>query len=46
MDLSFGFQRGTHTRWQLAANTGIGAPTLTDKGGHTIARGSNKRPRN
>ena len=27
-----GFQRGTHTRWQLVANDGTGAPTLTDMG--------------
>ena len=27
-----GFQRGTHTRWQLVANDAIGAPTLTDMG--------------
>ena len=27
-----GFQRGTHTRWQLVANDGTVAPTLTDMG--------------
>ena len=27
------FQRGTHTRWQLVANDGTGASTLTDIGG-------------
>jgi len=27
-----GFQRGTHTPWQLVANDGTGAPTLTDMG--------------
>ena len=27
-----GFQRGTHTRWQLVANDGTAAPTLTDMG--------------
>ncbi len=27
-----GFQRGTHTRWQLIANDGTGAPLLTDMG--------------
>lgn len=27
-----GFQRGTHTRWRLAANDGTSAPTLTDMG--------------
>jgi hypothetical protein len=30
--IGIGFQRGTHTRWQLVANDGIGAPTLTDMG--------------
>jgi hypothetical protein len=27
-----GFQRGTHTRWQLVSNDASGAPTLTDIG--------------
>jgi hypothetical protein len=27
-----GFQRGTHANWQLVANDGSGAPTLTDMG--------------
>jgi hypothetical protein len=27
-----GFQRGTHANWQLVANDGTGAPTLTDMG--------------
>lgn len=26
-DIGIGFQRGTHTRWQLVANDGTGAPT-------------------
>jgi len=26
--IGIGFQRGTHTRWQLAHNDGTGAPTL------------------
>jgi hypothetical protein len=30
--IGIGFQRGTHTRWLLVANDGIGAPTLTDMG--------------
>jgi len=30
--IGIGFQRGTHTRWQLVANDAIGAPTLTDMG--------------
>jgi len=30
--IGIGFQRGTHTRWQLVANDGTGAPTLTDMG--------------
>jgi hypothetical protein len=30
--IGIGFQRGTHTRWQLVANDGTGAPTLTDIG--------------
>lgn len=30
--IGIGFQRGTHTRWQLVASDGTGAPTLTDMG--------------
>lgn len=30
--IGIGFQRGTHTRWQLVANDGTGAPTQTDMG--------------
>ncbi len=30
--IGIGFQRGTHTRLQLVANDGTGAPTLTDIG--------------
>ncbi len=30
--IGIGFQRGTHTRWQLVANDGTGAPTLTEMG--------------
>lgn len=30
--IGIGFQRGTHTRWQLVTNDGTGAPTLTDMG--------------
>ena len=30
--IGIGFQRGTHTRWQLVAD-GTGAPTPTDMGG-------------
>ena len=30
--IGIGFQRGTHTRWQLVANDGTGAQTLTDMG--------------
>jgi len=30
--IGIGFQRGTHTRWQLVANDGTGAPTLADMG--------------
>jgi hypothetical protein len=30
--IGVGFQRGTHIRWQLVANDGTGAPTLTDMG--------------
>jgi hypothetical protein len=30
--IGIGFQRGTHTRWQLVANDGTGVPTLTDMG--------------
>jgi hypothetical protein len=31
--IGIGFQRGTHTNWQLVHNDGSGAPTLTDLGG-------------
>ncbi len=38
--IGIGFQRGAHTRWQLVANDGTGAPTLTDMGaGFGIATG-------
>jgi len=38
--IGLGFQRGTHTRWQLVANDGIGAPRLSDMGaGFAIATG-------
>ncbi len=30
--IGIGFQRGTHRRWELVANDGTGAPTLTDMG--------------
>jgi hypothetical protein len=30
--IGISFQRGKHTRWQLVANDGTGAPTLTDMG--------------
>jgi hypothetical protein len=30
--IGIGFQRGTHTRWQLVTNDSTGAPTLTDMG--------------
>ena len=30
--IGIGFQRGTHTRWQLVQNDASGAPTLTDLG--------------
>jgi hypothetical protein len=30
--IGIGFQRGTHTRWQVVSNDGTGAPTLTDMG--------------
>jgi hypothetical protein len=30
--IGIGFQRGTHTRWQLVANDGTAAPTLTEMG--------------
>lgn len=30
--IGIGFQRGTHTNWQLVQNDGAGAPTLTDLG--------------
>lgn len=38
--ISIGFQRGTHTRWQLVANDAAGAPTFADIGASfTIATG-------
>jgi hypothetical protein len=38
--VGIGFQRGTHANWQLVANDGTGAPTLTDMGsGFAIATG-------
>jgi len=30
--IGIGFQRDTHANWQLVANEGTGAPTLTDMG--------------
>ena len=30
--IGIGFQRGSQLRWQLVANDGTGAPTLTDMG--------------
>ena len=30
--IGIGFQRSTHTRWQLVTNDGTGAPSLTDMG--------------
>ena len=30
--IGIGFQRGTHTRWQLVSNDASGAPTLVDMG--------------
>jgi len=30
--VGIGFQRGTHTNWQVVTNDGTGAPTLTDMG--------------
>ena len=30
--IGIGFQRGTHTRWQLVANEASGSPTLLDRG--------------
>jgi hypothetical protein len=30
--ICLGFQQGTHTRWQLIANDGTGAPMLTEFG--------------
>jgi len=30
--VGIGFQRGTHTRWQLVANDASGSPTLVDMG--------------
>ncbi|WP_347268342.1 DUF2793 domain-containing protein [Paracoccus sp. (in: a-proteobacteria)] len=39
--IGIGFQRGTHANWQLVANDGAGAPTLTDMGASfAIATGS------
>jgi len=36
--VGIGFQRGTHANWQVVANDGTGAPTLTDMGaGFAIA---------
>jgi hypothetical protein len=32
MLFGIGFQRGTHTRWQIVTNDASGAPTLTDIG--------------
>lgn len=32
IDIGIGFQRGTHTRWQVVENDGTGAQTLTDMG--------------
>jgi hypothetical protein len=38
--VGIGFQRGTHTNWQLVTNDGSGAPTLTDMGApFAIAQG-------
>ena len=30
--IGIGYQRGTHTNWQLVTNDAVGAPTLTDMG--------------
>ena len=30
--IGIGFQRGTHTRWQMVTNDATGAPTLADMG--------------
>ena len=30
--VGIGFQRGTHSNWQMVTNDGTGAPTLTDMG--------------
>jgi len=30
--VGIGFQRGTHTNWQVVTNDGTGAPTRTDMG--------------
>ena len=30
--IGIGYQRGTHTNWQLVTNDAVGAPTLTDLG--------------
>ncbi len=38
--IGIGFQRGTHTRWQLVGNDALRAPTLTDIGASfAIAKG-------
>jgi hypothetical protein len=38
--IGIGFQRGTHTCWQLGSNDGTGAPTLTDmRASFAIAKG-------
>ena len=38
--IGIGYQRGTHTNWQLVTNDAIGAPTLTDMGaGFALATG-------
>jgi hypothetical protein len=38
--IGIGFQRGSHANWQLVANDGTGAPTLTDMGAsYAIATG-------
>ena len=40
--IGIGFQRGTHTLWQLVANDATCAPTLTnvDQMTHLIGRGA------
>ncbi len=43
--IGIGFQRGTHTNWQLVTNDGTGAPTLTDMGApFAIAHGRRADP--